>query len=200
MKPVFLKIITAVVAAVSLLGVGAQAAPVDVSYSVSGSADNYTYNFSVTNNLGGTNLIYFFGVELPVYDITGSAVGWAPANNPWNNSGYGGSNISYNNVWCDSGCAGIGPFSIASGNTLSGFLALDISPTPQSGIHWFAYAFNGVYDGGGNFSSNNNPGFEGVAGVSAVPEPSTWAMMILGFAGVGFMAYRRKSKPVLMAA
>jgi hypothetical protein len=28
--------------------------------------------------------------------------------------------------------------------------------------------------------------------VSAVPEPSTWAMMILGFCGVGFMAYRRK--------
>jgi hypothetical protein len=34
----------------------------------------------------------------------------------------------------------------------------------------------------------------------AVPEPSTWAMMILGFAGVGFMAYRRQSKPALMAA
>jgi hypothetical protein len=33
-----------------------------------------------------------------------------------------------------------------------------------------------------------------------VPEPSTWAMMILGFAGIGFMAYRRKSKPALMAA
>jgi hypothetical protein len=26
----------------------------------------------------------------------------------------------------------------------------------------------------------------------AVPEPSTWAMLILGFCGVGFMAYRRK--------
>ena len=36
--------------------------------------------------------------------------------------------------------------------------------------------------------------------VSGIPEPSTWAMMILGFAGVGFMAYRRKSKPALMAA
>lgn len=36
--------------------------------------------------------------------------------------------------------------------------------------------------------------------VGAVPEPSTWAMMILGFCGVGFMAYRRKSKPALMAA
>jgi PEP-CTERM motif len=28
--------------------------------------------------------------------------------------------------------------------------------------------------------------------VAAVPEPSTWAMMILGFCGLGFMAYRRK--------
>jgi hypothetical protein len=35
---------------------------------------------------------------------------------------------------------------------------------------------------------------------AAVPEPSTWAMMILGFAGVGFIAYRRKSKPALIAA
>jgi hypothetical protein len=34
---------------------------------------------------------------------------------------------------------------------------------------------------------------------AAVPEPSTWAMLILGFAGIGFMAYRRKSKPALMA-
>ena len=40
--------------------------------------------------------------------------------------------------------------------------------------------------------------FSGLA--SAVPEPSTWAMMILGFAGVGFMAYRRKSKPAMMVA
>jgi hypothetical protein len=30
------------------------------------------------------------------------------------------------------------------------------------------------------------------AAVASVPEPSTWAMMILGFAGVGFMAYRRR--------
>lgn len=30
--------------------------------------------------------------------------------------------------------------------------------------------------------------------ISAVPEPTTWAMMILGFLGVGFMGYRRSSK------
>jgi PEP-CTERM motif len=34
----------------------------------------------------------------------------------------------------------------------------------------------------------------------AVPEPSTWVMMILGFVGVGFMAFRRKAKPILRVA
>jgi len=29
---------------------------------------------------------------------------------------------------------------------------------------------------------------------SPVPEPTTWAMLIVGFAGVGFMAYRRRSQ------
>jgi hypothetical protein len=34
-----------------------------------------------------------------------------------------------------------------------------------------------------------------VTGVAPpVPEPSTWAMLIIGFAGIGFMAYRRKSQ------
>jgi hypothetical protein len=32
---------------------------------------------------------------------------------------------------------------------------------------------------------------------AAVPEASTWAMMILGFAGVGFMAYRRRNQVAL---
>jgi hypothetical protein len=35
-------------------------------------------------------------------------------------------------------------------------------------------------------------GFDPVTNMNAVPEPSTWAMVLLGFAGVGFMAYRRK--------
>jgi hypothetical protein len=37
-------------------------------------------------------------------------------------------------------------------------------------------------------------------GVGAVPEPSTWAMMILGFVGLSFMAYRRKNQPAPRAA
>jgi hypothetical protein len=43
----------------------------------------------------------------------------------------------------------------------------------------------------GNFAQVN---------IGSVPEPSTWAMMILGFCGVGFMAYRRKDRLAMTAA
>jgi hypothetical protein len=33
----------------------------------------------------------------------------------------------------------------------------------------------------------------------AVPEPSTWAMMILGFGGIGFMACRRRNKAAMLS-
>lgn len=39
---------------------------------------------------------------------------------------------------------------------------------------------------------NGTPSILTVDAVAAVPEASTWAMMILGFFGVGAMAYRRK--------
>jgi len=39
-----------------------------------------------------------------------------------------------------------------------------------------------------------------VAANPAVPEPSTWAMMILGFVGIGFMAYRRKQNGSALTA
>jgi PEP-CTERM motif len=35
--------------------------------------------------------------------------------------------------------------------------------------------------------------------VSATPLPSTWTMMLIGLAGFGFVAYRRKAKPEFMA-
>jgi hypothetical protein len=59
---------------------------------------------------------------------------------------------------------------------------------------------NGTSYGLGTTASNNvNATFNGVGTLTAaVPEPSTWAMMLLGFAGLGVMAYRRKSKPLLM--
>jgi hypothetical protein len=34
--------------------------------------------------------------------------------------------------------------------------------------------------------------FRDVTLAASAPEPSTWAMLLLGFAGIGFMAYRRR--------
>jgi hypothetical protein len=48
------------------------------------------------------------------------------------------------------------------------------------------------YSEGAGFSFLGSGSLTLVGEVTAVPEPSTWAMMILGFAGVGFMAYRRR--------
>jgi hypothetical protein len=39
-----------------------------------------------------------------------------------------------------------------------------------------------------------------VGAVAPVPEASTWAMMILGFFGLGFVAYRRKNQTAFNAA
>jgi hypothetical protein len=84
------------------------------------------------------------------------------------------------------------------------FLLLDGQNTPsiQKAMDSFSYdtvdSIDGtVVQGADVMVISGNPGTWQVA---SVPEPSTWAMMILGFAGIGFMAYRRKSKPSLMAA
>jgi hypothetical protein len=36
-------------------------------------------------------------------------------------------------------------------------------------------------------------------GSSAIPEPSTWAMMLLGFAGLGFAGYRARKPTAALA-
>jgi hypothetical protein len=59
--------------------------------------------------------------------------------------------------------------------------------------------FANVFGDGTTTWSNGNFAFDATfqATISAVPEPSTWAMMILGFFGVGFIAYRRRNGAVV---
>jgi len=79
------------------------------------------------------------------------------------------------------------------------FLVTNSGPTLES-FNWTGV--NTVYINATEFGGGIQIVFDDltVTQVAAVPEPSTWAMMILGFVGIGFMAYRRKSKPALMAA
>ena len=46
------------------------------------------------------------------------------------------------------------------------------------------------------FLFRDDPGFDYLdsVNIAAVPEPSTWAMMLLSFAGLGFVAYRRQRR------
>jgi PEP-CTERM motif len=62
-------------------------------------------------------------------------------------------------------------------------------PFPVGDMHFQVWT-----SGGGSIEITR-----GASDVGAVPEPSTWAMMILGFAGVGFMAYRRRKVAALAA-
>lgn len=93
--------------------------------------------------------------------------------------------------------AGVGTFIPGSNDFL---VSLQFANAGDLGNpHLFVNAF-GL---GSAYAVTTNPtsAFYATTGsVSAVPETSTWAMMVLGFTGVGFMAYRRKSKLALMAA
>jgi len=76
------------------------------------------------------------------------------------------------------------------------------------GAGWTHYSA-GFVAGGGPYSFNLNfgPLGSGAANAAAdfvvdnidisvaVPEPATWAMMIMGFMGIGFLAYRRRATP-----
>lgn len=80
-------------------------------------------------------------------------------------------------------------------------LTLYADTIPFSTFNLGTYVFSSYFNPGGPDWYNSAGQFTLVVSVApAVPEPSTWAMMILGFAGIGFIAYRRKSKPALRFA
>lgn len=68
------------------------------------------------------------------------------------------------------------------------------SPTLFTGLPGAPEFLTGSFNLINPFFGNGNLDISPV--VAAVPEPSTWAMMILGFAGVGYMTYRRRKQGV----
>jgi hypothetical protein len=179
----------AVLTLVAMCGGRASADPVLVTETTTGTPGDYTLDFSVTNNLGGANQIYFFGVLLDSgTNIVGSPTGFDTHFDAWSNAPYGGSSLVYNNTWIDENTVGI-----PSGATWNGFSVQSTDTVLPSSINWFAYAFGGTYTGGGNFNSSWNPGFEGVVNLQAVPEPSTFLVGLVGSLG-GLGYWLRKSR------
>ena len=85
------------------------------------------------------------------------------------------------------------------GNGKSGFL-IDVSSSEYS-------ALNAILAGGPNLRLGISASLSDATGgpdsfnaiAAAIPEPSTWAMMILGFLGLGLMAYRKRNATLAAA-
>jgi hypothetical protein len=84
---------------------------------------------------------------------------------------------------------GDGSFSIAASGTDSD--AFDLSMFEGSGTQALVFNF---FRAGGTVTMSGQSGtltYDFTPAVAAVPEPSTWAMMTLGFGLMGFLGYRK---------
>jgi hypothetical protein len=83
---------------------------------------------------------------------------------------------------------------VAAGLGGSGIVfGLDSAEQTQLNNTITSHAGDEVFTLGATFANaQGGPETISAARIGAVPEPSTWAMMVIGFFGVGFLAYRRQ--------
>ena len=80
------------------------------------------------------------------------------------------------------------------------------STATSTNLDWQIFSGNFVATGADTLSFTNLTGGpnEGIlldaVSVAAVPEPATWAMMLLGFGAIGFAMRRRRSPPLAQVA
>ena len=144
------------------------------------------YNFTSSAQLTGTltlnaqgnpNAVFIFQIGSTLTTASNSSVVFS------NGGGADGDSV----FWQVGSSATLGTGTAFAGNILANAsITLTTGADIEDGR---ALAINGAV------TLDTNDVFTGV-----VPEPSTWVMMLLGFAGIGFMAYRRKSEPALIAA
>ena len=190
------------IAGLALLAFGtasANASPVEMTYSVTGSSGAWDLDLTVTNNIGGTNNIYFLGIRDTNGSIptNGSPPNWFSNEADWNNGALGGSGITYDLLWASNDQE---TYVIAPGESLSGFEILDTSASAPSTLDFFAFAFQGDYSGPGCFHcaanpDGTNPGFEGVATlITTTPVPAALPLFGTGLGALGLFGWRRKRK------
>lgn len=163
--------------------------------------DQFTLTTSATIN--GLNLITYGGVynglggfAFEVYDSAQSALLFSRA--------VSSVSIVQSVSGSDAEVTGVlSSLNLSAGTYYAGFVAyqLAVGTLPGGNNSLIFSSVPGQIDQASPYSSEaeaGDIGFQLLGNVSAVPEPATWTMMILGFAGLGFLAYRRKSKPALM--
>jgi hypothetical protein len=185
----------AVAAAVLCPGVPAKAAVFDwnVSFGLSGTLNN-PFGQTASATVTGSMVTDCDSCILKASDITSFSFSWT-----YSNGVTGAASGTTANV-------GFGDNALtASGGLLSYTGGAAITETFTDGTLGTSQVAFGLTGAGTIRLQNINlidlsgtvtqPFTIGTEQVSAVPEPSTWAMMILGFCGLGFMAYRKKMAP-----
>ena len=83
-----------------------------------------------------------------------------------------------------------------------GFSSNTFKAIVGDGTYDLAFVLQNTVPGGGGSIAFLDGGVTTLNGVSAIPLPSTWTMLIAGFVGLGFFAYRgsKKSAAALSAA
>jgi hypothetical protein len=99
------------------------------------------------------------------------------------------------------------PSGVSAGSNFQALLTGDVSGANNGGVHFvftnptqsFTYpggAFTLTVDNFTVSGTDINTPITGFIQAAAVPEPATWALMLVGFGGIGF-AMRRRRRPVL---
>jgi hypothetical protein len=178
-----------------------------IQFASDGGVANGTSGSAATPAGDTTN--YLWGVNgLNPLGFNGAEVIFNPAN------GADGLPISFNIFWGSIDALMTNPDgSPRYDNTLTVFTSVNTQDS-VTGSQLAAAGVFGVNGFGNQFSANDNQWFNihDTAGTiefftarstnnafefdmgSSVPEPSTWAMMVLGFAGLGYAAFRRGAK------
>lgn len=183
--------------------------------------DTFTQPFSLTNNSTGGETILSFGFDLAgtgvVFDpVTGGAPGNGTAGTPF--TPVGGSDVTTGLTGSPTIVDGATFFQIFFnsfnvGETFS--FVLDVDPADPNanatvlgnsliGATIFADFSNGLRGTGQLIAVDGNPDASQFVITTftptpnAVPEPATWALMLLGFGGMGFAVRRdRRNKRTL---
>lgn len=172
---------------VSLLALAGAACPVHaaplVTYTMTQSAGQYVFDFTLVNDLGGTNDIYAFAVGTGT--LQSAPTGWLKEPT-LDLSPYGDPNQTYPYFLEPS--LGRNGYAFVPGTSLSGFTVS--YPALPASIDYAVLAFGGTYTGGDNVNPDpTNPLFLGRFVIPPpVPEPSTFAAFGLGAAAI----FRRK--------
>lgn len=195
-------------------GTNANAATAAVAAANFTSHYEFTYNFlnniqwdnTASNNGANTGLNTggdFLGAHLTNGDITGWILGSAASFGSQNLSVAHDTQTAFFVVsgWVNGTITGGSIFHDDGASFIVGSDTLVSSPSETSAANnnllgvpktYHNTPFDLYYVEGNGSPALLNVQVNGVNLTAAVPEPSSWAMMILGFLGVGFLAYRRR--------